>query len=301
MRYKRYTFTLSPASAEGCLLSEDIYLPILSQTLAEVGFETFEELPSQQTLVAYIGERSFSEIADSGEWYLSSLSLYFCYASELCPQANWNSRWEQESFTPFVVDGCLALHSPQHPVSAASLHELLLEPRCAFGSGAHSTTRMMLSLLLSGQSWWSGAEVLDVGCGTGVLGIASALLGARAVHFVDIDPTAVENTRHNVALNRLGASTHFYTGILDELTLGAETFDLIIANIHRNIIEHDIPHYIRLLHPEGHLMVSGFYHAIDAEYIRVLLEGEGLHLVAAKEDGGWSALLFAAQSPHAWG
>ena len=250
MRYKQYTFSLSH---EGNVAGWDatIYLPILSQSLADIGFETFEEYPEEGRLVGYVSERFFAALPSEGVWHLEYLPLSFTYTSSDCASENWNSRWEAESFTPLALGEDLYVRAPYHAPSPCAARELLLEPRCAFGSGAHHTTQMILSLLLEEQSALAHARVLDVGCGTGVLGIAAALLGAERVSFVDIDATAVENARHNVELNGLTPPCSFYEGILEELALDTASFDCLLANIHRNIILHDLPRYKTLLSPGG--------------------------------------------------
>ena len=138
--------------------------------------------------------------------------------------------------------------------------------------------------------------MLDVGCGTGVLGIAAALLGAESISFVDIDATAVENARHNAELNGLRVPCSFYEGILEELALDTASFDCLLANIHRNIILHDLPRYKTLLSPGGLLFVSGFYAGEDEEIITSTLERMGFALGARKESGEWVALSFASLS-----
>nr|WP_314783138.1 50S ribosomal protein L11 methyltransferase [uncultured Porphyromonas sp.] len=292
MRYKQYTFTLSH-EADAAEWDASIYLPILSQSLADVGFETFEEYPEEGRLVGYVSERFFAALPSEGVWSLEYLPLSFTYTSLDCARENWNSRWETESFTPLALGQELYVRAPYHPPSTA-VRELLLEPRCAFGSGAHHTTQMMLSLLLEKRSYLVHARVLDVGCGTGVLGIATALLGADCVAFVDIDATAVENTRHNAELNGLAIPCSFYEGILEELVLGERSFDCLVANIHRNIILHDLPRYKTLLSPGGLLLVSGFYAGEDEQIITTTLEQSGFAPRGRKESGEWVALSFAS-------
>lgn len=295
MRYKQYTFSLSH-EAHAAEWDATIYLPILSQSLADIGFETFEEYPEEDRLVGYVSERFFAALPSEGVWHLEYLPLSFTYTSSDCASENWNSRWEAESFTPLALGEDLYVRAPYHAPSSTAARELLLEPRCAFGSGAHHTTQMMLSLLLEEQSVLAHARVLDVGCGTGVLGIAAALLGAESVSFVDIDATAVENARHNAELNGLGTPCSFYEGILEELALSEGAFDCLLANIHRNIILNDLPRYKTLLSPGGLLFVSGFYAGEDEEIITSTLERMGFALRMRKESGEWVALSFASLS-----
>ncbi len=283
MRYKQYTFSLNH-EAHAAEWDATIYLPILSQSLADIGFETFEEYPEEGRLVGYVSERFFAALPSEGVWHLEYLPLSFTYTSSDCASENWNSRWEAESFTPLALGEDLYVRAPYHAPSLAAARELLLEPRCAF------------SLLLEEQSALAHARVLDVGCGTGVLGIAAALLGAESVSFVDIDATAVENARHNAELNGLTTPCSFYEGILEELAWDEASFDCLLANIHRNIILHDLPRYKTLLSPGGLLFVSGFYAGEDEEIITSTLERMGFVLRARKESGEWVALSFVSLS-----
>ncbi len=293
MRYKQYTFNLlSEGECSGC--DATVYLPLLSQELADRGFETFEEYPEEKHLIAYVSERSFESLEDEGVWCLECLPIAFSYHASLCASENWNSRWEAEGFAPFALGNELYVRAPYHRASPRVMQELLLEPRCAFGSGAHHTTQMMLSLLLEERERLAGARLLDVGCGTGVLGIAAALFGAERIDFVDIDATAVENAKHNTALNGLTVSCSFYEGILDELTFEEACFGALVANIHRNIILHDLLHYRRLLCSGGLLLISGFYQKEDAEMLRLALEEAGFRYLRGKDSSGWAALAFIA-------
>lgn len=287
MLYKEYLFTPSTPTN----IPEEVYLPLLSECLAKEGFDSFVE-NTDGTLSAFLPERAFSALPERGHYQLLFPEVHFAYQATLYPNNNWNERWERESFHPIRIGQELLIRAPYHTDESPLSRELIIEPVSAFGSGSHSTTRMMIQLLM--QQPIAHCNLLDVGCGTGVLGLTALLLGAGEVTFVDIDSSATENTQHNLSLNPKckKGKVHIHTGILDELNLPSQSYDIICANIHRNIIIEDAHWYQQLLRPNGLLFVSGFFVEEDAEMIANELKSSGFERKALVSEGEWAAQSF---------
>ncbi len=187
---------------------------------------------------------------------------------EACEDRNWNEVWEAE-----------------HPVQELPLGVKIV-PHCAFGAGHHETTSMMIEALL--QTELTGQKVLDNGCGTGVLGIFATKRGAKSVIAIDIDDKSVQNTLENAALN--GMEIDARLGDLSSLPFGKGleegSFDLILANIHRNILLAQMPLYARVLKKGGEVWMSGFYET-DIPALQEAAEKEGLTLIEVRENGEW--------------
>jgi ribosomal protein L11 methyltransferase len=167
------------------------------------------------------------------------------------PTENWNAHWES-SFQPIVV-GDYTVRASFHPPKTTA-YELIIEPKMSFGTGHHQTTQLMMKHAL--EIDMSGKNVLDMGCGTGILGILAADLGAKSVLAIDIESWCVENTQENAERNRCN---HIVKAIRGDVNMVAETYDLIFANINRNTLIRHIPHYAKRLQSQGVLLLSGFY------------------------------------------
>ncbi|WP_025842462.1 50S ribosomal protein L11 methyltransferase [Porphyromonas gingivicanis] len=285
MQYKEYLFTLlSPTK-----LSEDVYLPLLSNDLAELGFDSFVE-QTNSSLIAYLPERNFEQMDEKGIYTLSFPEVSFIYTSSLCPEKNWNRRWEEESFTPIEIGTKLFIRTPLQPPSRKEVElEIFIQPACSFGTGEHATTWLMLNSLLIENL--ERKKVLDVGCGTGLLGILALLRGAQTAIFIDIDRQATANTIHNIGLNAISSDKEHqvYTGILEEFYFPPHSFDVICANIHRNIILHDAIRYRSLLNENGNLFISGFLRE-DEEQIKSHFTALGFVSQETFRKEEWSAM-----------
>lgn len=287
MQYKEYHFSKNTPSE----LPADIYLPLLSNALAELGFDSFVE-QEDGSLTAYLSECYFNQIEEKGTYRLLFPEMLFNYNSSLCAEENWNKRWEEESFTPIEIENKLLIRSPRHSFFAHTVEqEVLIEPSCAFGTGSHSTTRLMLRLLL--EENLQEKKVLDVGCGTGVLGITALLRGAKQAIFIDIDSLATDNTAHNLALNNIAPERDckVYTGILDNFDFPLHSVDILCANIHRNAIIGDAPKYYSLLDHSGFLFISGFLRD-DEELMEKHLTSLGFSLRHSLVEEEWCAMCF---------
>lgn len=245
MNYKVTTLTLTPYTDDAA--------DILCAMLGEVGYDSFET--DEPTVKAYIQAEQYSEEnlnAVIASVFLPDLNISYEVAD--MENIDWNAEWEQQSFDP-VLEREFGIR---------------LDPRMAFGSGNHATTYQLVSHIM--QMDFSGQSVLDMGCGTGVLGIAMAKRGAQHVIAIDIDDMSVENTELNFSLNQL---SHLLTAIHGDATSISGSFCTIVANIHLNIILRDMEVYLNHLADGGTLILSGFYSS-DAQQIISQAERFGL-------------------------
>lgn len=222
---------------------------ILAAQLGEVGFESFVE--DDHGLLAYIDAVDFSEAILDDVGILKG-DTKINYSSKAIQQENWNAKWEAD-FHPIEVDDRCRVRAPFHAASGVP-YEILIEPKMSFGTGHHETTHMMIQLLLEEEV--QGKSVLDMGCGTGVLAILASMKGAREVDAIDIDSWSYENALENVRLNHQ-ENIRVMQG--DAALLPGHTYDLLLANINKNILMQDLPVYADVLQENGVLMLSGFY------------------------------------------
>ena len=274
--YLVYTFTLCPMREEAA--------EVLAALLTEEGFEGFEF--TDTGLVAYIP--ALLQPACLPLQAMEEMEVEVSYTVRPLPQEDWNARWETEGFRPIVIGSLCALHKPADYVGEEVAYDILIEPRQAFGSGTHATTRMLVERLLTSEL--TGRRCLDMGCGTGVLAICMALRGAAQVTAIDIDPDSVANARHNALLNGLEAKVDVHLGDASAIE---GVYDCIVANIHRNIIVADMPVYAAHLAEGGQLLVSGFF-AEDAEAVEAAAMAVGCSLRFRQADEeGWTMMVFA--------
>ena len=219
---------------------------------------------------------------------LDGLDVQADFQATLIPSQNWNAEWESR-FDPIVIGRTVTVKAPFHTGLPRTRFQITLRPQMAFGTGHHQTTALMLEALLRNEGRVRGHVVLDMGCGTGVLAILAAKLGADKVFAFDIDPVAARSAYDNVRLNRTSRRTEVRCG--DASLLQMNRYDLILANIHRNIILEDLPTYARSLRKGGLLLVSGFYPS-DAEAVRQRAGACGLTCPDTREREGWACLEF---------
>ena len=209
------------------------------------------------------------------------------FTATLVQGQNWNASWEA-SFEPIVVDGVVTVKAPFNTDVPRTRYNIWIDPKMAFGTGYHHTTYMMMSRLLGLPV--RGSYVCDMGCGTAILGILAAKMGARKVFAVDIDAVAARSAWGNAHWNRVGSRVETACGDASLLQMG--TYDVLLANIHRNIILEDLPTYVRSLRRGGRLLLSGFYGA-DVPAIREAAEALGLRFEGSSEREDWACLEFA--------
>ncbi len=268
--YIEYRFTVAPPQpASDILIAE----------LGEVGFESFVE--EEEAVLAYIQKQDWSLEILNGISILDNDRFTIDYEYKEIEQENWNATWEL-NFQPIIVDAICMIRAPFHEAVDVQF-DIVIEPKMSFGTGHHETTHMMLQHILALD--FQGKSILDMGSGTGVLAILAAMRGATRVDAIDIDNWCYVNAKENVARNNVDF-INVYEG--DVTLLEGKRYDIIIANINRNILLADIPAYVRALNENGILLVSGFY-AQDLEMITTKCVGEGLKFENNKERNNWVA------------
>lgn len=282
MEYIETVFTVSP-------FSEDIADWITAE-VSSIGYDSF--VTEEPYLKAYIRKEEFSEEnLEAAMAVFSGLpGTEVTYVSSLMPQKNWNEIWES-SFEPIVLGTRFSVRAPFHRNVPHTDYEIVIEPKMAFGTGHHQTTLLMVGNLLSAGSL-EGKKVLDMGCGTGILAILAAMLGAeKPVKAIDIDDVAAESARENAAVN----SVSLDVSCGDASAIEEASCDLLLANINRNILISDMPVYEKALLPGGKLFVSGFYEK-DIEALRERAESLGLSFVSSSvspsASGDWASVIF---------
>lgn len=262
--------------------SDDI-VDILVAELAELGYDSFNTEGS--SLLAYIPEAAFVETAATAvvAKYLAADSVKLSW--ERMPDKNWNEVWES-NFEPIVIDDRCSIRAPFHTNLPKTTFEIVIEPKMSFGTGHHATTHQMVEFILDND--FKGLNVLDMGCGTGILAILAAMKGAAGVFAIDNDEWAFENAEENVARN---ASGKVRVALGDASLLGSEYFDVILANINRNILLADLPSYVNVLVSGGLLFLSGIL-LEDIPIITDRAVGLGLTPLEQKDRMGWVALSF---------
>ncbi len=306
MKYLEVNFEINAPAA----LLQDAR-DVLSAMAGEAGFETFEE--TDGGLKGYVQQELFSQPAlDEILHNFPFEGVTVSYTVNEAEDRDWNEQWELEGFEPIVIRGerkevrgeradlpTIVIHDGRHLPSEAELSSPLsplpsplyieIDAHMAFGTGTHETTRMMLAALLDLQP--SGLRVLDCGCGTGILGIAALKIGAAACTGYDIDQWSADNARHNAVINRVDQRFEALLGDASVLDGFHEEFDIVMANINRNILLSDMPSFRKAMKPEGTLLLSGFYES-DVELLKAKAESLGLRWKQTRNDGEWCCLEF---------
>jgi ribosomal protein L11 methyltransferase len=258
---------------------------IFMAELGEIGYETFTE--EEDGLNAYITEDLFSETAldEIMERYLPMTPIRYSYKT--LEKKNWNEEWEKNYEPIIAADGRVRVRASFHEPDPNIEYDLLINPKMSFGTGHHETTSMVLGLQMDVNH--VGKKVLDVGCGTGILAILASKLGASEVAGFDIEEWAAENSRENCQLNDCQNIMIRQGTIEDEPD---EQYDIVLANINRNILMRDIPKYVEFMNPApSQLIVSGFYQH-DIEDIENVAKKVGLVKMKTENKNNWAAVVF---------
>ena len=285
MKYFEVKFTLSPYSTDAS--------DVLSAMAGEAGFESFEE--TSDGLLGYVQQSLFSEetlqevLADF-PFEGVAITYDICEAED----RDWNEQWEQEGFEPIVISSSptIVIHDGRHMPETDSEISIEIDAKLAFGTGTHETTRMICAEEIQ---YANGARILDCGTGTGILSICALKLGAQEAVGYDIDEWSVDNARHNAVINRVDDR---FTSLLGDATILNKvegSFDLVLANINRNILLNDLPAFRKKMSPGARLILSGFYTA-DSPLLIEKAASLGLTLEKQKEDHDWACLVFSLNS-----
>ena len=265
---------------------------LLSAAACEAGFEAFED--TDDGLLGYVQRPMYDKDAlDAAIADYMPEGAAVSYAVEEVPDQNWNQGWEDEGFEPIGVSDNLVIYDAKHTdremfAGDDGVMRIFIEARNAFGTGTHQTTRMILRRLLAMDV--QGKSVLDCGCGTGILGITASRLGADPVLGYDIDEWSADNAQHNAALNGV-ENMSVMLGDASVLNNVAECFDVVIANINRNILIADMPAFRAHMKQGAQLILSGFYEA-DVPMIEAAAKEHGLSLCDVVTDEEWACALF---------
>jgi len=255
---------------------------LLIAELGEAGFESF--LETETGVLAYIQKKDWNEnLLDSIELFENPLFAISFTRKEI-EQVNWNEEWEK-NFEPILVDNRCSVRAPFHPKPEVEF-DIVIEPKMSFGTGHHETTHMMIQHILKNE--WTGKKVLDMGCGTAVLAILAEMKGAQPVDAIDIDNWCYLNSLENAERNNCKHIT-VYEG--DASLLKEKKYEIIIANINRNILLNDIVLYATCLTEKGVLYLSGFY-TEDLDVITAECNKHGLEFVENLERNNWVAAKF---------
>lgn len=252
---------------------------IIIAGLSELDFESFQEKEGE--LNAYIPAKDF-EPEKVNNYFIQKNHIY---ETKLIPAQNWNVVWEN-NFQPVMIDGKCFVRAPFHKKNTIASFEIVIEPKMSFGTAHHETTSMMISCLLEQNV--EGKSVLDMGCGTAVLAILAAMKGAKKITAVDIDEWAVNNATENAANNNC-QHIEVIKGGKEQLV--DKNFDLILANINRNVLINDMPDYTRVLNNNGTIFFSGFY-LDDLKIISQTAFKNGLKFVSFVTKNNWTAAQF---------
>ncbi len=241
---------------------EDWQKDLLISSLAEVGYDTFEDV--EEGFAAYIPTANLDLQVLETLLLTEATDLEISYVIQDLEDQNWNKLWES-NFNPITVDGLCYVRATFHDPQPDIAYEIVIDPKMSFGTGHHQTTSMMLSFVLEGD--FEGKNVLDMGCGTGILAILAAKRGASPILAVDYDELCVDSVEENKVRN--GVADTIMSALGSKEVLAGKVFDIILANINRNILLDQLDQYSLSIGIGGRLYMSGFY---DGEDLELLIE-----------------------------
>jgi ribosomal protein L11 methyltransferase len=276
MNYIQYTFTVSPTEPGS---------DILISSIAEMGFDSFET--NDKGFIAYIPENLNSNI-NLNEFTFEDFK--YTFTTEKMAQVNWNEEWEK-NFSPVVVNDTCIIRAPFHDIEKKYIYDIIIMPKMSFGTGHHDTTWLMCKNMLDFD--FKNKTVFDMGCGTGVLAILAKKLGATNISGNDIDEWSVENAIENCAANDC-KDIKVVEGDSDLLSSKPNYYDVILANINKNVLKTYIPDLAKSLKKGGYLFISGFFKT-DCEELINLASGHYLNFHKQELKGDWAMLCFLKQ------
>ncbi|TXG35115.1 50S ribosomal protein L11 methyltransferase [Seonamhaeicola maritimus] len=271
--YIGYEFKVSPLQ------------PAVEILIAELGYAGFESFVENETgVTAYIQKEEWQDTILDEVQILNSDEFEITYDFSEIEQTNWNAEWEK-NFNPIVVDDICAVRAPFHE-KFDTQYDIVIEPKMSFGTGHHETTHMMIQHILKND--FENKSVLDMGCGTGVLAILAEMKGAQPIDAIDYDNWCYLNSLENVERNN---RKHITVLEGDANLLSGKLYDVIIANINRNILLQDMKTYLSCLNEDGMLFLSGFYNS-DIPIIDAEVSKYGLKIQETLERNNWVALKY---------
>lgn len=280
MKYFEVDFQLSPLSQDAC--------DILAALTADAGFESFEE--TQHGIRGYVQQplldrQALEDIVNN----FPIMGTNIIYTINKAEDKDWNEQWEQEGFEPIIVgNNRLAIHDGRHLPSQPADISVEIDARLAFGTGTHETTQMICEWMLDMPM--KDLRVMDAGCGTGILGIVALKLKASHVTAYDIDEWSSDNTCHNAVINRVDSQLSVYCGDASLLDSKTADYDLVLANINRNILLNDMPRFCQIMKQDAKLILSGFY-TEDIPLLEARGKELGLTLTGAKNRDKWASII----------
>ena len=280
MKYFEVDFQLSPLSQDAC--------DILAALTADAGFESFEE--TQHGIRGYVQQplldrQALEDIVNN----FPIMGTNIIYTINKAEDKDWNEQWEQEGFEPIIVgNNRLAIHDGRHLPSQPADISVEIDARLAFGTGTHETTQMICEWMLDMPM--KDLRVMDAGCGTGILGIVALKLKANHVTAYDIDEWSSDNTCHNAVINRVDSQLSVYCGDASLLDSKTADYDLVLANINRNILLNDMPRFCQIMKQDAKLILSGFY-TEDIPLLEARGKELGLTLTCAKNRDKWASII----------
>lgn len=280
MKYFEVDFQLSPLSQDAC--------DILAALTADAGFESFEE--TQHGIRGYVQQplldrQALEDIVNN----FPIMGTNIIYTINKAEDKDWNEQWEQEGFEPIIVgNNRLAIHDGRHLPSQPADISVEIDARLAFGTGTHETTQMICEWMLDMPM--KDLRVMDAGCGTGILGIVALKLKANHVTAYDIDEWSSNNTYHNAVINRVDSQLSVYCGDASLLDSKTADYDLVLANINRNILLNDMPRFCQIMKQDAKLILSGFY-TEDIPLLEARGKELGLTLTGAKNRDKWASII----------
>lgn len=265
--------------------SEDMS-DILTAYLADFPFESFDTEVADEGVVlkAYILAEGWAECREEALGVV--LEYGKLLGEEVIEDENWNAQWESTGFERVEIDDIMVIRAPHHEPAAEEVIDIVVAPQMSFGSGHHQTTRLMCRLI---HSIKPQGRVLDVGCGTGVLSLAALRCGAESADAIDIDIWSVESAKESARLNGLDGRIEVIHGTVE--SIAGKSYNLVVANINRNIILADIEQYVAAMKQGGSLLLSGFL-AEDVEDITNAATALGLTPTECLSEDEWRALKF---------
>ena len=276
MDYNKITINITPFA--------EWLRDVLTAELGKIGFDSFVE--TETGFEAYIPTPKFEE--ENLNFVLNAFreDFTFSHSQEIIKSQNWNEVWEKNYFKPLVISNKCVIRAPFHKNYPKAKYEIIIEPNMAFGTGNHETTSMMVETILENNL--TNKSILDMGCGTGILGILASMKGAIKITSIDIDEWSFNGTNENAELNNI---QNIEVKLGDSGLLGFEKYDVIFANIHKNVLLKDMKTYFDVLQQNGILIMSGFY-SEDIPDIKLEAEKLGLKDAGFKTKNNWIAYSF---------